>query len=103
VVTTCGLKRCRGSCDAPPFASKGILSAATYEDRPTLEVTPKQLSEVQSELLMQVLKSKVRLNHLFSSDVIVQLPTMNSVEWSLSVEIRQRKAQRTGARNGIKR
>jgi hypothetical protein len=38
------------------FRLKGILSAATYEDRPTLEVTLEQLNEVQSELLMQVLK-----------------------------------------------
>ena len=38
------------------FRLKGILSAATYEDRPTLEVTLKQLNEVQSELLMQVFK-----------------------------------------------
>jgi hypothetical protein len=36
------------------FRLKGILSAATYEDRPALEVTLKQLNEVQSELLMQV-------------------------------------------------
>ena len=38
------------------FRLKGILSAATYEDRPALEVTLKQLNEVQSELLMQVFK-----------------------------------------------
>jgi hypothetical protein len=38
------------------FRLKGILSAATYEDRPVLEVTLKQLNEVQSELLMQVFK-----------------------------------------------
>jgi len=38
------------------FRLNGILSAATYEDRPTLEVTLKQLNEVQSELLMQVFK-----------------------------------------------
>ncbi|WP_433965448.1 hypothetical protein [Tunturiibacter gelidiferens] len=44
------------------FRLKGILSVATYEDRPVLEVTLKQLNEVQSELLMQVFKSKVRLN-----------------------------------------
>jgi hypothetical protein len=36
------------------FRLKGILSTATYEDRPALEVTLKQLNEVQSELLMQV-------------------------------------------------
>ena len=36
------------------FRLKGILSAATYEDRPALEVTLKQLNEVQSDLLMQV-------------------------------------------------
>ena len=38
------------------FRLKGILSAATYEDRPALEVTLEQLKEVQSELLMQVFK-----------------------------------------------
>ena len=38
------------------FRLKGILSVATYEDRPALEVTLKQLNEVQSELLMQVFK-----------------------------------------------
>src|ERR1700735_1610519 len=38
------------------FRLKGILSAATYEDRPTLEVTLKQLNEVQSNLLTQVFK-----------------------------------------------
>jgi hypothetical protein len=38
------------------FRLKGILSAATYEDRPALEVTLKQMNEVQSELLMQVFK-----------------------------------------------
>ena len=38
------------------FRLKGILSAATYEDRPALEVTLKHLNEVQSELLMQVFK-----------------------------------------------
>ena len=38
------------------FRLKGILSAATYEDRPALEVTLEQLKEVQSELLIQVFK-----------------------------------------------
>ncbi|MGF7179811.1 hypothetical protein [Tunturiibacter psychrotolerans] len=38
------------------FRLKGILSAAAYEDRSALEVTLKQLNEVQSELLMQVFK-----------------------------------------------
>ena len=38
------------------FRLKGILSVATYEDRPALEVTLKHLNEVQSELLMQVFK-----------------------------------------------
>jgi hypothetical protein len=38
------------------FRLRGILSAAAYEDRPALEVTLKQLNEVQSELLMQVFK-----------------------------------------------
>jgi hypothetical protein len=34
------------------FRLKGILSVAMYEDRPALEVTIKQLNEVQSELLL---------------------------------------------------
>jgi hypothetical protein len=38
------------------FRLKGILSTATYEDRPALEVTLKQLNEVQSELLVHVFK-----------------------------------------------
>src|SRR5277367_3349961 len=38
------------------FRLKGILSAATYEDRPALEVTLKQLNEVESDLLTQVFK-----------------------------------------------
>jgi hypothetical protein len=38
------------------FRLKGILRVATYEDRPALEVTLKQLNEIQSELLMQVFK-----------------------------------------------
>jgi lysozyme family protein len=36
------------------FRLKGILSVASYEDRPALEVTLKQLNEIQSELLMHV-------------------------------------------------
>jgi hypothetical protein len=38
------------------FRLKGILSAATYEDRPALEVTLKQLNEVQSDLLTRIFK-----------------------------------------------
>jgi hypothetical protein len=38
------------------FRLKGILSAAAYEDRPVLEVTLKQLNEVESELLMQIFR-----------------------------------------------
>jgi len=35
---------------------KGILSGASYEDRPALEVTLKQLNQVQVQLMMQVFK-----------------------------------------------
>jgi hypothetical protein len=38
------------------FRLKGVLSGASYEDRQALEVTLKQLNEVQSELMMQVFK-----------------------------------------------
>jgi hypothetical protein len=38
------------------FRLKGILSGASYEDRLALEVTLKQLNEVQAELMMQVFK-----------------------------------------------
>jgi hypothetical protein len=38
------------------FHLKGILSRASYEDRPALEVTLKQLNEVQVQLMMQVFK-----------------------------------------------
>jgi hypothetical protein len=36
------------------FHLKGILSRASYEDRPALEVTLKQLNEVQAQLMMQI-------------------------------------------------
>jgi hypothetical protein len=35
---------------------KGILSEASYEDRPSLEATLKQLNQVQVQLMEQVLK-----------------------------------------------
>ena len=38
------------------FRLKDILSEASYEDRQALEVTLKQLNQVQAELLMQVFK-----------------------------------------------
>jgi len=38
------------------FRLKGILSGASYEDRPALEVTLKQLNQVQVQLMMQVFK-----------------------------------------------
>jgi hypothetical protein len=38
------------------FRLKGILSGASYEDRPALEVTLKQLNEVQVQLMMQIFK-----------------------------------------------
>jgi hypothetical protein len=38
------------------FRLKGILGAASYEDRPALEATLKQLNQVQAQLIMQVFK-----------------------------------------------
>ena len=38
------------------FRLQDILSEASYEDRPTLEVTLKQLNEVQAQLMTQVFK-----------------------------------------------
>jgi len=38
------------------FRLKGILGAASYEDRPALEATLKQLNQVQAQLMMQVFK-----------------------------------------------
>jgi hypothetical protein len=38
------------------FRLKGILSGASYEDRPALEVTLKQLNQVQVQLMMHVFK-----------------------------------------------
>jgi hypothetical protein len=38
------------------FRLKRILSGASYEDRPLLELTLKQLNEVQVQLMMQVFK-----------------------------------------------
>ena len=38
------------------FRLKDILSEASYEDRQALEVTLKQLNEVQAQLMMQVFK-----------------------------------------------
>ena len=38
------------------FRLKGILNGASYEDRPALEVTLKQLNQVQEQLMMQVFK-----------------------------------------------
>jgi hypothetical protein len=35
---------------------KGILGGASYEDRPVLEVTLKQLNQVQAQVMMQVFK-----------------------------------------------
>ena len=36
------------------FRLKGILNGASYEDRPALEVTLKQLNQVQAQLMTQV-------------------------------------------------
>jgi hypothetical protein len=38
------------------FHLKGMLNKASYEDRPDLEVTLKQLNQIQTELMMQVFK-----------------------------------------------
>lgn len=38
------------------FRLKGMLNKASYEDRPALEVTLKQLNQIQTELMMQVFK-----------------------------------------------
>ena len=38
------------------FRLEAILSGAAYEDRPALEVTLKQLNQVQAQLMMQVFK-----------------------------------------------
>ena len=38
------------------FHLKGMLNNASYEDRPVLDVTLKQLNEIQRELMMQVFK-----------------------------------------------
>jgi hypothetical protein len=38
------------------FRLKGLLNAASYEDRQTLEVTLDQLERVQTELMMQVFR-----------------------------------------------
>ena len=38
------------------FRLKGMLNRASYDDRPTLELTLKQLNQIQTELLMQVFK-----------------------------------------------
>ena len=38
------------------FRLKGLLSGASYEDRPALEVTLKQLNQVQAQLMMEVFK-----------------------------------------------
>jgi hypothetical protein len=38
------------------FRLKGMLNKASYEDRPALEVTLKQLKQIQTQLMMQVFK-----------------------------------------------
>ena len=38
------------------FRVKGMLNKASYEDRPALELTLKQLNQIQTELMMQVFK-----------------------------------------------
>jgi hypothetical protein len=38
------------------FRLRGMLNKASYDDRPTLELTLKQLNQIQTELMMQVFK-----------------------------------------------
>jgi hypothetical protein len=38
------------------FRLKGILGGASYDDRPALEMTLKQVNEVQVQLMIQVFK-----------------------------------------------
>jgi hypothetical protein len=38
------------------FRLKGMLNKASYEDRPALELTLKQLNQIHTELMMQVFK-----------------------------------------------
>jgi hypothetical protein len=38
------------------FRLKGMLNKASYEDRPALELTLKQLNLIQTELMMQIFK-----------------------------------------------
>jgi hypothetical protein len=38
------------------FRIKGMLNKASYEDRPALELTLKQLNQIQTQLMMQVFK-----------------------------------------------
>jgi hypothetical protein len=38
------------------FRLKGMLNKVSYEDRPTLEATLKQLNQIQTQLMMQVFK-----------------------------------------------
>lgn len=38
------------------FRLKGMLNKASYDDRPALELTLKQLNQIQTELMMQVFK-----------------------------------------------
>ena len=38
------------------FHLKGMLNKVSYEDRPALEATLKQLNQIQTQLMMQVFK-----------------------------------------------
>jgi hypothetical protein len=49
------------------FRLKGILGGASYEDRPALEATLKQLNQVQAQLMMQVFKKCSNKYKLMSS------------------------------------
>jgi hypothetical protein len=38
------------------FRVKGMLNKASYEERPTLDLTLRQLNQIQTELMLQVFK-----------------------------------------------
>ena len=50
------LKNAESLIERTAYRLRDILHEASYEDRPALEVTLKQLNEVQTQLMMQVFK-----------------------------------------------
>jgi len=50
------LKNAESLIEHTAYRLKDILHEASYEDRPALEATLKQLNEVQTQLMMQVFK-----------------------------------------------